>query len=308
MVKVTVGLLCRSTSNVKKRRPDEAPEQYLKQITHLYLNDKRLTEIGSEISLCRNLTVLYLYDNLLEKIPEVGSATQLTHIYLQNNNIQRIENLRNLVRLQKLFLSRNCISVIEGLEDLKALQELRIDNQRLPLEESLLFDDQSLSSLSDSLLKLDVSGNRLESIEDLGILSSLTYLCASNNQISDITELNNTLKKMNNLKELEISGNPVMNVNKAKENIIISAMSLEVLDGKTVSRLTRRFLERWQQHAGTLIASPGTEALIKINVLTCFGGMPSRLRKRFSFLFELFLVNCLLSNTKRKVQLMRLNS
>lgn len=75
-------------------------------------------------------------------------------------------------------------------------------------------------------MKLDVSGNRLESIEDLGILSSLTYLCASNNQISDITELNNTLKKMNNLKELEISGNPVMNVNKAKENIIISAMSL----------------------------------------------------------------------------------
>ncbi|TPP60704.1 Protein phosphatase 1 regulatory subunit 42 [Fasciola gigantica] len=255
MVKATVALLCKCTSNVKKRRADETPEKFLKQVTHLYLNEKNLTELGPEISLCRNLTVLYLYGNFLEKIPEMASANQLTHLYLQNNNIQRIENLKNLLRLEKLFLSRNCISMIEGLEGLKSLQELRIDNQRLPPEECLLFDDQSLSSVSKSLLKLDVSGNRLETLEDLGILSSLTYLCASNNRIADINELASTLKKLTHLRELEVVGNPVMTANRARENLIVSTTSLEILDGKEVSTLTRGFLEKWYQHKGKLFGS-----------------------------------------------------
>ena len=54
------------------------------------------------LSLCRNLTVLYLYDNKLNKTMNLGTAQNLTHLYLQNNNIRKIEGLKHLQRLTKL--------------------------------------------------------------------------------------------------------------------------------------------------------------------------------------------------------------
>lgn len=55
-----------------------------------------------DISLCRNLTVLYLYDNQITKICNLGFAFNLTHLYMQNNDITRMENLSSLQMLSKL--------------------------------------------------------------------------------------------------------------------------------------------------------------------------------------------------------------
>lgn len=55
-----------------------------------------------DLSMCRNLTVLYLYDNQITHICNLGFASNLTHLYMQNNNITRIENLSNLQKLSKL--------------------------------------------------------------------------------------------------------------------------------------------------------------------------------------------------------------
>lgn len=57
---------------------------------------------GDDLGLCRNLTVLYLYDNQLTTMPLLTQNQNLTHLYLQNNNISRIENLSTLRRLTKL--------------------------------------------------------------------------------------------------------------------------------------------------------------------------------------------------------------
>ncbi|VDP87720.1 unnamed protein product [Echinostoma caproni] len=81
--------------------------------------------------------------------------------------------------------------------------------------------------LQPTLSKLDVSGNRLETLKDLGVLSTLTYLAATNNLITNMKELIGSLQKLKKLKELEISGNPVMSVYKAKETVIVNTMSLE---------------------------------------------------------------------------------
>lgn len=51
---------------------------------------------------CRNLSVLYLYDNNISRIKDLGFATNLTHLYLQKNEITKIEGLDNLRRLTKL--------------------------------------------------------------------------------------------------------------------------------------------------------------------------------------------------------------
>lgn len=51
---------------------------------------------------CRNLSVLYLYNNNIARIKNLGFATNLTHLYLQKNEITKIEGLDNLKRLTKL--------------------------------------------------------------------------------------------------------------------------------------------------------------------------------------------------------------
>lgn len=52
--------------------------------------------------MCRNLTVLYLYDNQITHICNLDFAFNLTHLYMQNNNISQIDNLSNLQKLSKL--------------------------------------------------------------------------------------------------------------------------------------------------------------------------------------------------------------
>lgn len=58
--------------------------------------------LQDDISLCRNLRVLYLYDNQISQIQNLGFASHLTHLYLQNNCISCIENLSSLKNLEKL--------------------------------------------------------------------------------------------------------------------------------------------------------------------------------------------------------------
>lgn len=54
--------------------------------------------------MCRNLMVLYLYDNELTHIHNLDFASNLTHLYMQNNNITHIDNLSNLQNLSKLWV------------------------------------------------------------------------------------------------------------------------------------------------------------------------------------------------------------
>ncbi len=60
---------------------------------------------GNDLSMCKNLSVLYLYDNKLCRVPNLLHNGNLTHLYLQNNNISRVENIAGLVKLQKLWVT-----------------------------------------------------------------------------------------------------------------------------------------------------------------------------------------------------------
>lgn len=106
---------------------EENIQQFLKRITHLNLHSKGLKEIeGLEgciklqvralhkrlrIPMCGfNIylpsvvffQVLYLYENQIEHIENLESATNtLTHLYLQRNKIKKIENMK-FPKLSKL--------------------------------------------------------------------------------------------------------------------------------------------------------------------------------------------------------------
>eukprot|EP00105_Crassostrea_gigas_P016017 XP_011433228.1 PREDICTED: protein phosphatase 1 regulatory subunit 42 isoform X2 [Crassostrea gigas] len=245
MVKLTIDLIARGTSGYTKKKRDESMQHYLKRLTHLYLEDRCIDEVGEDLSMCRNLTVLYLYDNQLLRIPTLHHNQHLTMLYLQNNDIHKIENLSPLTRLTKLYLGGNCITVIEGLDKLENLQELHIENQRMPPGEKLLFDPRTMRAISSSLQVLNIAGNNLDSIRDIECLRNLYQLHANDNLLTDMKELAHVIGGMFRLWRLDLMGNPLCHKAKYRDRVIVMAKNIDVLDGKEISETSRRFLHNW---------------------------------------------------------------
>ncbi|XP_054102286.1 protein phosphatase 1 regulatory subunit 42 isoform X1 [Callithrix jacchus] len=272
MVRLTLDLIAKN-SNLKPRK-EETISQCLKKITHINFSDKNIDAID-DLSLCKNLSVLYLYDNCIRQITNLNYATNLTHLYLQNNCISCIENLKSLKKLEKLYLGGNYIAVIEGLEGLGELRELHVESQRLPPGEKLLFDPRTLHSLAKSLSILNISNNNIDDIKDLEILENLNQLIAVDNQLLHVKvqwltpvipalweaeagglielrssrpaqDLEFLLNKLMKLWKIDLNGNPVCLKPKYRDRLILVSKSLEFLDGKEIKNIERQFLMNWK--------------------------------------------------------------
>ncbi|XP_006860137.1 PREDICTED: protein phosphatase 1 regulatory subunit 42 [Chrysochloris asiatica] len=243
MVRLTMDLIAKN-SNWKPRK-EETISQYLRKITHINFSDRNIDTI-EDLSLCKNLSVLYLYDNRISQISNLNCATNLTHLYLQNNCISCIENLRSLKKLEKLYLGGNYIAVIEGLEGLEELREVHVESQRLPLGEKLLFDPRTLHSLSKSLSILNISNNNIDEVRDLEVLENLNQLIAVDNQLLHVKDLEFLLSKLMKLWKMDLSGNPVCLKPKYRDRLILVSKSLEYLDGKEIKKMERQFLMNWK--------------------------------------------------------------
>ena len=71
---------------------DSAIDGFLKKLTHLNLNDRRLDSMDG-LQKCKNLKNLYLYNNSIGKLEHIKGLKNLTHLYVENNGIEVIENL-----------------------------------------------------------------------------------------------------------------------------------------------------------------------------------------------------------------------
>ncbi|XP_074056178.1 protein phosphatase 1 regulatory subunit 42 [Macrotis lagotis] len=243
MVRLTLDLVAKF-SNQKNRR-EESITQYLKKITHLNFSNRNI-DIIDDLSLCKNLSVFYLYDNNISQIDNLGFATNLTHLYLQNNCISCIENLKSLKKLEKLYLGGNSIAVVECLEGLAELRELHIESQKLPLGEKLLFDPRTLQSLANSLSILNISNNNIDEVKDLETLENLTQLIAVDNQLLHVKDLELLLNRLPKLRKMDLNGNPVCLKPKYRDRLIVISKSLESLDGKEIKQIERQFLLNWK--------------------------------------------------------------
>lgn len=79
----------------------EASSVILGKITHLTMNDKKLSKMEN-LQKCPKLQVLYLYDNKITRIDSLEHCKNLTVLYLQNNLINKITGLEGLHSLKKL--------------------------------------------------------------------------------------------------------------------------------------------------------------------------------------------------------------
>lgn len=63
MVKLTIDLIARGTSGYTKKKRDESMQQYLKRLTHLYLEDRCIDEVVINNYVC--FSYLIPKDNIL---------------------------------------------------------------------------------------------------------------------------------------------------------------------------------------------------------------------------------------------------
>ena len=167
----------------------------------LNLSNRKLKVLPFLIQKQSQLKYLYLDDNELIFVPEIGELNQLEEITIENNQLTMIpESFCNLKNLRCLNLSRNRISTINSsvfkcICNLRSLWLNNCELMYLPREiENLKF-----------LEKLGLKSNSLQIIpEEMGLLTNLRWLNVEKNEL---VSLPSQLKNLKNLNYLNLSKN-----------------------------------------------------------------------------------------------------
>jgi Leucine-rich repeat (LRR) protein len=155
---------------------------------------KNKKESANEFS---KLKTLYVSDNNLTEISDIGRLSNLEEFYAANNKITSVDEIQKLEKINAIYVSNNQIHNIDALQNIKGLKILNISNNPLT-------DYKKLEKLT-GLEKLFASKLGISDLAFIEPMSNLTWLDISDNNISDLTKL----KKMTQLETLDISKNPV---------------------------------------------------------------------------------------------------
>ena len=101
------------------RKRAEHNEGLIFSLEEISLHQLDIEKIENIDKLCRDLKILYLQSNLIDKIENVSRLKQLEYLNLALNNVQRVENLEKCENLKKLDLTVNFIAELTSLESLK---------------------------------------------------------------------------------------------------------------------------------------------------------------------------------------------
>jgi len=233
-----------SLSNTSNRQKAETTAQFLARAIHVSVTGKQITQI-SNLHYCRNLSVLYLYDNNITEIIGLEACSGLKRLYLQNNSIERIGDGLSvgLTMLNIVHLGHNKIRVVEGLDKLPSLQTLYLDHQNI--DSALEFASSCFeNTLSESLESLSVTDNRISDPSEIASLVSLKSLCLSNNNIDDLEPIQFILQSCTLLYSLSLVSNPLNKLNIKQQIILCSSPSLTTFNDKTITPTERSFLHK----------------------------------------------------------------
>lgn len=109
------------------RKRSEHNEGLIYSLEEISLHQSDIEKIEHIDRWCRELKILYLQSNLIDKIENVGKLKQLEYLNLALNNIEVVENLEKCENLKKLDLTVNFIAELTTIESLRGnifLQEM----------------------------------------------------------------------------------------------------------------------------------------------------------------------------------------
>ncbi|KAL3658139.1 hypothetical protein V7S43_016982 [Phytophthora oleae] len=110
------------------RKRAEHNEGIISSLEEISLHQEELEKIEVIGTLCRQLRILYLQNNIIEKMEDLTHMKELRYLNLALNNISRIEGLQSCEFLNKLDLTVNFVdfdTLEESIDHLKPLQHLR---------------------------------------------------------------------------------------------------------------------------------------------------------------------------------------
>ncbi|CCF53620.1 hypothetical protein NDA11_006114 [Ustilago hordei] len=182
-------------------------QRFAPHLKRLCLRQNLLTKIRSkDIGLLTELEALDLYDNSLEKVSGLDELKKLESLDLSFNNIHHISNVSHLGQCKELFFVQNKISRVRP--------------------------DDLDGAIAGSLQSLELGGNRLRAIENIGHLANLTKLWLGKNKIISL----HGLSSLTNLKVLSIQSNRITKLEGLEqlvnlEELYISHNGLTKLEG-----------------------------------------------------------------------------
>uniref|UniRef100_A0A8B9I5R7 Leucine rich repeats and IQ motif containing 1 n=1 Tax=Anser brachyrhynchus TaxID=132585 RepID=A0A8B9I5R7_9AVES len=187
----------------------------LKNLQQLNVDHNQLI---STKGLCEAPTLIHLdcSFNHLTQIEGIESCGLLQILKLQGNNLQELPRLENHVLLRELYLDDNSISAMKMLS-----------LYWLPLLQIVSLSQNSLTEL--------VPLNSFVSLEKLDI---------KNNCLSDLKSVIAWLSGCSNLRELSLSGNPLLQERNCKPSLCKELPSLQFLDGENLNYHTLPTTER----------------------------------------------------------------
>ncbi|XP_034534259.1 protein tilB homolog isoform X2 [Notolabrus celidotus] len=107
------------------RRRAEHNECQISSLEEVSLHQQDIERIEHIGRWCQDLRILYLQNNLIPRIENLGRLKKLQYLNLALNNIEVIENLEGCESLQKLDLTVNFVGRLSSVESLQSNIHLR---------------------------------------------------------------------------------------------------------------------------------------------------------------------------------------
>nr|XP_009943575.1 PREDICTED: leucine-rich repeat and IQ domain-containing protein 1 [Opisthocomus hoazin] len=206
-------------------------------LQNLELSYNRITRIGGLESL-KNLQQLIVDHNKLISTKGLCEAPTLIHLDCSFNHLTRVEGIENCGLLQILKLQGNNLQELPRLENHVLLRELYLDDNSISAMRML-----SLYWLP-RLQILLLSQNRLTELVPLNAFVSLEKLDIRNNCLSDLKGVIMCLSGCHKLRELSLSGNPLLQKSNLRSSLCKVLPSLQFLGGEILNCHTLPTTER----------------------------------------------------------------
>ncbi|XP_026696840.1 leucine-rich repeat and IQ domain-containing protein 1 [Athene cunicularia] len=231
----------------------------LENLCILILNKNHLSSVCG-LDGCINLQNLELSYNRITRIGGLESLKSLQQLIMDHNHLISTKGLREAPTLIHLDCSFNHLTQVEGIENCGLLQILKLQGNNLQefprlenhvLLRELYLDDNSISAVRmlplywlPLLQILLLCQNRLTELVPLNSFVSLEKLDVKNNCLSDLKGVITWLSGCHKLRELSLSGNPLVQERNWRASLSKVLPSLQFLDGEILNCHTLPTTER----------------------------------------------------------------
>ncbi|KAM5287891.1 leucine-rich repeat- and IQ domain-containing protein 1 [Ctenodactylus gundi] len=253
------GLTCLSSlSNCKKLKCIDAQEnnietincENLENLCVVVLNKNQLTSVHG-LDGCTNIQNLELSHNKITRIGGLESLKSLQRLIVDHNQLISTKGLCDTPTITYLDCSYNHLTNVDGIGNCALLQTLKLQGNNLTeppslknhvLLRELHLDDNSISTMEafssfwlPLLQNLTISQNSLTKIVPLFHLVSLEKLDVSNNCLSDLKSAVKWFDACYSLRELSLTGNPLLQETNWRNSLLKMLPALRVLNSDVLS-------------------------------------------------------------------------